>query len=223
MNGISVEMIMWIVVVVVLLTLVICYKLVLRVFGVIIVPDDSIGVVNKKFVLFGKFKTLPDGEVVALRGEAGLQADTLAPGIHFLYWPWQYETRVVEFMTIPEGKIGVIEARGGKALGGGRVLAKFVECDSFQDVRKFLQAGGERGPQIAIIPPGTYRVNTAFFSVKIESALEIPDNKVGMATTCSRMARSLSRLVGIRGFRSRCCWPAGTTSIRALPRSKSWR
>ena len=68
-----------------LLLLVFCWKQVLRLFGVIIIPDDSIGVVNKTFVLFGQFKTLPDGEVVALRGEAGLQAETLAPGIHF----WQ--------------------------------------------------------------------------------------------------------------------------------------
>ena len=167
----------------ILLITVLCWKLVLRVFGVIIIPDDSIGIVNKKFVLFGKFKTLPDGGVVALRGEAGLQADTLAPGIHFLYWPWQYEIQVVKFATIPEEKIGVVEARGGKALSGGRVLAKFVECDSFQNVMAFLNAGGQRGPQIAIIPPGTYRINTEFFSIKIEDALEIDDNKVGVVTT----------------------------------------
>ena len=168
---------------VVLLALIVCYKLVLRVFGVVIISEDSIGIVNKKFVLFGQFKTLPDGDVVALRGEAGLQAETLAPGIHFLYWPWQFEIFVTKFVTIPEGKVGVVEARGGKALTGGRVLGKYVDCDSFQDVKKFLTTGGERGPQIAIIPPGTFRINTSFFSIKIEDALEIPDNKVGIVTT----------------------------------------
>jgi len=156
---------------------------VLRVFGVIIIPDDSIGIVNKKFVLFGKNKTMPDGDVVALKGEAGLQADTLAPGIHFLYWPWQYVVKTVEFTTVSEGTVGVVEARGGKALSGGRVLAKSVGCDSFQSVRGFLEAGGQRGPQIAIIPPGSYRINTAFFSIKMEDALEIEDNKVGIVTT----------------------------------------
>lgn len=183
MTEISGVTIAWIIFGIVAFVLIICYKLVLRVFGVIIIPDDSIGIVNKKFILFGQYKTLPDGEIVALRGEAGLQADTLAPGIHFLYWPWQYEIKIEKFVTVPEGKIGVIEARGGKALSGGRVLAKFVDCDSFQDVRKFLQNGGERGPQIAVIPPGTYRLNTAFFSIKVENALEIPDNKVGIVTT----------------------------------------
>ncbi|MFA6227550.1 MAG: SPFH domain-containing protein [Candidatus Paceibacterota bacterium] len=173
----------WIIMAVVMVVVVLCWKLVLRIFGVIIIPDDSIGIVNKKFVLFGEFKTLPDGEVVALHGEAGLQAETLAPGIHFLFWPWQYEIQTTKFVTIPEGTIGVVEARGGKALSGGRVLGKFVECDSFQDVKKFLGAGGQRGPQIAVIPPGTYRINVGFFSVKAERAMEIADNKVGIVTT----------------------------------------
>ena len=186
----------WIISGAVLLALVTCYKLVLRVFGVIIIRDDCIGIVNKKFVLFGNFKTLPDGEIVALRGEAGLQADTLAPGIHFLYWPWQYEISVTSFVTIPEGNIGVVEARGGKALSGGRVLAKCVDCDSFQDVRKFLTSGGQRGPQIAIIPPGTYRINTEFFSIKVAKALEIPDNKVGIVTTMDGQPLETGEIAG---------------------------
>ena len=171
------------VLVVTLIALIVCWKLVLRLFGVLIIPDDSIGLVDKKFVLFGQYRTMPDGEVVALRGEAGLQASTLAPGIHFLYWPWQYEVAITRFVTIAEGTVGVVEARGGTPLSGGRVLGKAVPCDSFQDVRQFLTTGGERGPQIAVIPPGTYRINTAFFMVKPEPALEIPDNTVGIVTT----------------------------------------
>jgi len=51
--------------VVLLLALMIGYKLVLRVFGVIIIPQDSVGVVDKKFVLIGSNRTLPDGRIVA--------------------------------------------------------------------------------------------------------------------------------------------------------------
>ena len=46
------------------------YRWVLRLFGVIMVPDDGIGVVTKKFVLFGRHRRLPDGRIVALSGEA---------------------------------------------------------------------------------------------------------------------------------------------------------
>src|SRR5258706_5469803 len=135
------------------LLVLVCYRLILRIFGVVIIPKNTIGIVNKKFVLVGPNKTLPDGEIIALKGEAGVQADTLPPGIHFWRWPWQYGIQVQEFVTIGQGNIGVVEARGGKPLANGRVLAKKIESDSFQNVRPFLQNVGERGPQIAIIHP----------------------------------------------------------------------
>lgn len=165
------------------LILIFGYKLVFRLFGVVIISQDSIGIINKKFVLLGKNRTLPDGAIIALNGEAGIQADTLAPGIHFGYWPWQYQIDIQKFVTIHEGRIGIVESRDGRSLSDGRVLAKKVECDSFQDARKFLQNGGERGPQIAIIPPGTYRINTQLFSVAQEDVLQIEDNMVGIVTT----------------------------------------
>ncbi len=64
------------------------YKFVLRVFfGLVIVPEDRIGLVTKKFVLFGK-QTLPEGRIIATNGEAGFQGQTLAPGVYFGKWIW---------------------------------------------------------------------------------------------------------------------------------------
>lgn len=159
------------------------YQTLLRMFGVVFIPEDSVGIVNKKFVLFGANKTLPDGAIVALNGEAGYQADTLAPGVHFWYWPWQFEITRQYFATIKEGYVGVVEARDGRSMNEGRVLGKQVECDAFQNARAFIEAGGQRGPQIAIMTPGTYRINTALFSIEQEPALEIADNQVGIVTT----------------------------------------
>ena len=168
----------------VLILIFILYKAILRAFfGTVIISKDEIGIVNKKWVLVGKYRTLPDGAIVALNGEAGLQADTLAPGIHFGLWAWQYQVSKVPFTTIDKTHIGVVEARDGHALSGGRVLARTVECNSFQDARGFLTRGGERGPQISIIPPGTYRINTGLFQVAAADVLEIPDNMVGVVTT----------------------------------------
>jgi uncharacterized membrane protein YqiK len=166
-----------------LLALLIGYRLVLRVFGVVIIPQDSIGIVNKKFVVLGRNRTLPDGAILALHGEAGFQADTLAPGVHFWLWPWQYMVDRQKFVTVREGYVGIVEARDGRAPANGRVLGRRVECDAFQNARAFLQNGGERGPQIAVIPPGTYRINTQLFSIAQEPALEIQDNMVGVVTT----------------------------------------
>jgi uncharacterized membrane protein YqiK len=160
--------------------LVLLYRQVLRLFGVIMVPDDGIGVVTKKFVLLGKHRRLPDGRIIALNGEAGFQADTLAPGLHVGLWPWQYTIAIVPFLTVPPGKVGCVEACDGKPLPSGRIVAREVSCDSFQDARAFLTSDGERGPQMAIIPPGTYRINSLLFTVNLADAVVVPPGKIGV-------------------------------------------
>ncbi|WP_374404663.1 SPFH domain-containing protein [Niveibacterium sp.] len=163
-----------------LIVVAIGYKWVLWLFGVIIVPDDSLGVVTKKFVLFGANRNLPDGRIIALNGEAGYQADTLAPGLHVALWPWQYTVELVKFFTVPQGEVGVVEACDGNPLPSGRIIARQVDCDTFQDARAFLQNSGERGPQMALIPPGTYRINTLLFKVDLKPAVSIPQGKLGV-------------------------------------------
>ena len=160
--------------------LVIFYRTILWLFGVVIVPDNSIGVVTKKFALFGANRRLPDGRIIALHGEAGYQADTLPPGLHVGLWPWQYKVDRVQFLTIPPGKIGCVEACDGQPLPPGRIIARQVDCDSFQDARAFLENNGQRGPQMQVIPPGTYRVNPLLFSVTVADAIIIPPGKIGV-------------------------------------------
>ena len=86
----SQELIKWGLIIGIPLFILLFYRFILRVFfGVLIVPEDKIGLVTKKFVLFGK-QELPEGRIVATEGEAGYQAQTLPPGIYFGKWIWQY-------------------------------------------------------------------------------------------------------------------------------------
>lgn len=163
--------------------LLVSYKQVLRVFGIVIIPKDTLGEVNKKFVIFGSHRTLPEGKIIALEGEAGVQADTLAPGVHYFLWPWQYDIKREPFTTIGRGHIGCVESRDGTPISGGRVLGKEIPCGSFQNAREFLTKGGERGSQIAVIPPGAYRINRALFAVTEVPVKDIEDNMVGIVTT----------------------------------------
>ena len=172
----------------------VAYKKVLRLFGLVIVPEDSVGIVTKRFVLLGSNKTLPDGRIIALKGEAGIQADTLAPGLHWWLWPWQYATTLQRFVVLPEGSVGIVEARDGAPIAVGRVLGKRVACDSFQNARAFLTSGGERGPQLAVIPPGSYRINTSLFTIRPCPAVEIPADKIGIVETME--GQSLSNASG---------------------------
>ena len=165
-----------------IILLALAYRPILWFLGIVMVPDDSVGVVTKKFSL-AKQRELPDGSIIALNGEAGFQADTLTPGLHFGLWPLQYRVNLVKFLTVPPGKVGCVEACDGKPLPTGRIIARKVDCNAFQDARAFLTKGGERGPQMALMGPGTYRINPLLFRVELANVIDIPDNKVGVVTT----------------------------------------
>ncbi len=161
----------------------IMYKWVFRLFGVIIVPENQIGLVTKKFVLFGKEKSLPDGRIIATKGEAGFQAKTLAPGLYFGFWPWQFEVRLVDFTIIPQGKIGLVSSKDGVVPNNGAILGRNVDSDNFQDAEKFLTNSGQKGRQATILVAGSYRINRHLFDVSICDQMHINDNAVGVVTT----------------------------------------
>ena len=73
-----------------LLTLALCYRLVLRLLGVVLIPNNGVGIVTKKVNIGGRNAVLPDGKIIAQHGEAGVQADTLGPGFHSWLWPWRF-------------------------------------------------------------------------------------------------------------------------------------
>jgi len=149
----------------------------------VIVPEDRIGLVTKKFVIWGENKKLPDGRILATKGESGYQAQALAPGLYWGMWPWQYSVQMQEFTVIPEGKIGLILANDGVELPTGNILGRKVECDNFQDAVKFLNSSGQKGRQTAFLTPGTYRINTYAFKITIAPITSIKENMLGIVTT----------------------------------------
>ncbi|WP_291088056.1 SPFH domain-containing protein [Flavobacterium sp. BFFFF1] len=166
-----------------ILLCVLMYKFVLRVFfGMVIVPEDKIGLVTKKFVLFGPEKSLPDGRIIATKGESGYQGKTLAPGLYWGMWIWQYSVDMTAFTIIPEGKIGLVLSKDGAEIPTGRILARKVDCDNFQDAAAFLNNGGQKGRQTAFITTGSYRINTFLFEIIISDQIKIFENMIGIVT-----------------------------------------
>src|SRR5579862_7266244 len=127
----------------------------------VLIRERQVGIVVKRFAA----KSLPPGRLIALDGAAGLQAETLAPGLHYGYWPWQYRVIKARVTVVPQGEIALVLAADGDAIPAGRILGKVVDSDNFQDARKFLANGGEKGRQLGILTAGTYRINTALFTV----------------------------------------------------------
>ena len=180
MNNLLLQVLWWAVPIIILLLM---YKFVLRVFfGMVIVPDNRIGLVVKKYVLSGN-KRLPDGRIIATNGEAGMQAKALAPGLYWGMWPWQYSVTMAPFTIIEQNKLGLVKAKDGASMDTGRVLGKPVECDKFQDATAFLENNGQKGPQAAFLTPGNYRINNFLFEVEMVPITQVQENKVGIITT----------------------------------------
>lgn len=156
-----------------------------RLFGIWIIPEDKVGIVTKKWKIFGKpgTITLKEGEIFAYNGEAGIQADVLKPGVYFWFWPWQYHIDVEPLLIIEKGKIGLIQAEGGVEIPVGRMLARKVECNNFQDAKAFLKNGGQKGRQTQFLTAGTYRINHRLFKVFNFDITKVSPNCVGILTT----------------------------------------
>jgi len=150
--------------------------LVLFLRGFCLIRASQVGILTRN--MFGK--KMPEGQILARHGQVGVQAKTLMPG---LYWrlPIIWSFAKVPVVTIDIASIGIIESIDGEPLPKGRVLADEVECNQFQDAEMFLANHGKKGPQVGILRPGTYRINTILFSIAKAPAVKIPANTIGIA------------------------------------------
>lgn len=147
--------------------------------SIVIVGGTQIAVLERRFLGVN----LPQGRVIALANEIGIQARTLGPGLHILI-PFLYKVRKLPFTSVAEDEIGIVESIDGTPVPPGKIFARVVEGhDSFQDAESFLKNGGEKGPQIGILPPGMYRINPAIFKVRLEKVILIDKGKIGLVTS----------------------------------------
>ncbi len=144
--------------------------------SVVNVRGNEIALIERKW--FGS--KMPQGRVVALGNEVGIQARTLGPGLHFLI-PFIYKATKSVFTEILDNEIGLIESVDGSAIPAGRIFAEVAAGhNSFQDGEAFIRNGGQKGPQIEILPPGKYRINPYLFKLTKGSVTEIKDFEIGI-------------------------------------------
>ena len=150
-----------------------------------IIPNNRVGIVEKWRSRKGSLKE----QIIALNGEAGYQPDVLRGGIFFLP-PWSYKIHKVSLITVGQGEIAYIFARDGKSLDPSQAMGKvIVECNNFQDARAFLENGGQKGQQRAILREGTYAINLAQFVVLTADRIHyLPTGEDKELATFTRMA-----------------------------------
>jgi regulator of protease activity HflC (stomatin/prohibitin superfamily) len=143
----------------------------------VVIDENEVGIVHKQF--FGK--PLPTGQIIARDGEMGPQAEILGPGWHFGYYPFTYSVRVDRVISVPSGQVGFVTARDGQPLPENEMFAPaWASAQDMLNPVTFLAKGGRRGPQTTILPPGTYRYNTALHDVTAIPALQVAAGTVAV-------------------------------------------
>ncbi|HUK54677.1 MAG TPA: hypothetical protein VL099_15435, partial [Candidatus Binatia bacterium] len=115
------------------------------------IGPTEVGLVNKRF----GWKKLAKDSPVAFDGEAGYQADLLMSGMRWM--PWLYfSVEKYPWVQVPAGEIGVVIAQVGQPLPIGAKSAVYrQEFANFGNLRTFVAAGGQKGVQRPVLPPGS--------------------------------------------------------------------
>jgi len=146
----------------------------------VIIDSNSIG--HLKRIYIGQ--SMKSGQIIAFTGQKGPQAEILPPGFHFrLLLNILYDVEEAPVIEIKEGNYGFIVAKDGAPLKNEQYLADAWPKDQFKqmlDAAFFLKNGGQKGPQLTVLPPGKYRLNRYLFDIKPDKATDIPAGFVGV-------------------------------------------
>ncbi|MGP8078851.1 MAG: SPFH domain-containing protein [Thermoplasmata archaeon] len=164
-------------VIVVLALLVALVLVIFLIAGLYLIHESQVGIVTRK--LLGR--RMPPGQVIARHGQVGVQAATLVPGLYYRA-PIVWTVAKVPIIEVGPDNIATIEAIDGRPLRQGRRLGDEIDSNQFQDGERFLDGGGFKGPQVAFLRPGRYRINTRLFAPTLRSAIQITAGKVGLVT-----------------------------------------
>lgn len=129
--------------------------------------------------LGGEENPNPDVNIVVDEGVKGIQKNVLGEGRYFIN-PVVYKRELVDTVTIPPGKMGIVTSNSGKKPKSG----------------DFIAVEGEKGILENVYPPGRYRLNPKAYSVEIVDHIEIKPGYVGCVTQRSARVRSKPTLSG---------------------------
>ncbi len=147
------------------------------------VEPDEMAVITAKMV----GEELPEGQILAKKGQRGIQEEVLGEGRHFLN-PWLYDWEIRPVVTIPPGKVGIVTSKVGEELPEG----------------EFLAGKGQKGIWREVLGPGKYRMNPAGYQIDVVDAISIPIGYDGVVTSLSGAQTPPSEFAekGEKGVRS---------------------
>ena len=154
------------------------------------IPQDQTGLLHRIYLA----DPLPEGRILAMRGQKGPQSWVLGPGFHFIpFLNILYDVSKGDVVEVPQGKIAVLHARDGASLRSGQRFADPFTAltekgtDKSVDQGKmltnseyFINNGGQRGQQTTVLKPGAYRMNLFLWNHRLVDATDVPQGFVGV-------------------------------------------
>ncbi len=120
---------------------------------------------GKMLIIIAKTGTdLPHDQVVADKGQKGIQREVLGEGWHYVT-PLYYTTELKAVTMIEPGQVGIVTALGGVPPRDSRVLAEQED---------------EQGIRRQVLTPGAYRMNPYAYTIESVPAKEIKPGWVGV-------------------------------------------
>jgi uncharacterized membrane protein YqiK len=116
-------------------------------------------------------------------GEKGKQLAILTAG------KYRINTALFKITTAPvtvigSNTVGIVTTFDGVPLDGGEIAgATMAGHNNFQDIQRFVDAGGKRGLQEQVILAGQWNLNPWFVSVKAVEMTQVPIGHVGVVTS----------------------------------------
>ena len=111
---------------------------------------------------------LEPGQILARKGQKGIQEETLGEGRHFLN-PVFNEWEIVDVTLVQPGKVAIVTSKVGTKLAEG----------------EFIAERGRKGIWHSVLGPGKYRMNPYGYNIEIVDAISIPIGYAGVITSLS--------------------------------------
>jgi regulator of protease activity HflC (stomatin/prohibitin superfamily) len=154
-----------------------------RIMDALNIPSGKVGLLTRKIG-----DPAPAGQVLVPfeSNYRGIIREVQEPGIRYLH-PEIYSWEIVDAVTIPAGKVGVLTRKVGTLPPPGTIL---VDRDSdYQGILKQVRE------------PGLYYINPHEFEVEIVDAVAIPDGFVGVMIAKTGKPAPEDQLLVTEGFR----------------------
>ena len=126
-------------------------------------------------------------------GVKGIQLRILPPGKWAIH-PFLFRVSIAKAAMIPPGKVGIVTSADGAQLDAGRLHGIAIKGHkNFQDAESFIYNGGQKGAQVEVLTPGTYRIHTSsialdnsndiqpgIFTIRLVDTTVIAENQIGL-------------------------------------------